>query len=387
MHPFFDNLIPEGWLLRHAEKIHKIDKENRFAILMATGHEPIGAVYIIPLDDSGNEIHSNPIEEKSSEDELYALEVPSIPKHCPYCLNELKYASDIKTGQHLKCVKGMWVTARKLKIALDKNDPLESFRKTVYGASISGAQKKGLFSLESGVLKSSTHRAPYILKPQGDYDQLPENEHVSMAVAKEIGFKIPEIAIFDSKIKKILAIKRFDLIDDKQARLEDFGQILLTSSEMKYESSNEKIAKALERYSDIPPFDLLDFWKRLLFCYLIGNADMHLKNWSLLEMGNLKGIFSLSPCYDFLNTRLAIPKEKIDIGLTINGKSLNLQWSYFRDFATSYGISKNEIETTREQIQSWFDILEKKVAICFLDQDKKETYLKISRERLAILLK
>lgn len=387
LHPFFDNLIPEGWLLRHAEKAHKIDKDNRFAILLATGREPVGAVRVIPVNEHGREIEADVEHDEDENEEVYELSPPKISEYCTYCLKQLGSAIDKQHGFHQKCAKSMWGTTRKLKIGLNKTDPLDSFRKTIYGASISGAQRKGLFDLTSGVLRPSTNKAHFILKPPGDYDQLAENEHVTMVIAREIGFKVPDIGIFESKVGRIFAIKRFDLIDGEQARLEDIAQILQIPSEDKYESSNEKVAYIINQYSDIPKIDLIDFWNRLLFCYLTANADMHLKNWSLLEIKTLKGFFSLSPCYDLLNTRLPIPKEKIDIGLTINGKSSNLQWSYFRNFAKNeLGLDDKIITSQRDKLQDWFQTIQQKVSICCLDDSKKEQYIKISKSRLDILL-
>jgi len=388
LHPFFDNLIPEGWLLRHAEKVHKIDKDNRFAILLATGRDPVGAVRVIPLDLSGKELLADQhLIDDDDNEELLPLDPPYLNGFCPYCLNEVTANNDIEKGFHKKCALSMWGSMRKLHIRLNKADPLDSFRKTIYGASISGAQRKGLFDYKKGVLKSSSDKAHFILKPPGDYDQLPENEHVTMAIAKELGFKVPDICIFESKVGRIFAIKRFDLINGNQARLEDIAQILKIPSEEKYDCSNERVAEVIKLYSGIPKIDLIDFWRRLVFCYLTANADMHLKNWSLLEFPTLKGLFSLSPCYDYLNTRLPIPKEKIDIGLTLNGKSNNLQWSYFRNFAKDrLGIDDKEIGVIRDQIPRWMEVIEQKVSICCLDKQKKEQYLEIVRIRYKVLI-
>jgi serine/threonine-protein kinase HipA len=196
-----------------------------------------------------------------------------------------------------------------------------------------------------------------------------------MAIAKNLGFKVPEIGIFETEIGRIFTIKRIDLIENQQVRLEDAAQILRIPSENKYESSNENIAFLIKKYSDIPGLDLIDFWKRLLFCYLTANADMHLKNWSLLEIQTLKGLFSLSPCYDFLNTRLVISKEKIDIGLTIKGKNSKLQWSYFRNFAKDFlNLDDDTIAQQRESLTKWFEIIEQKISLCFLDDKRKERY-------------
>lgn len=284
LNPFFDNLIPEGWLLRHAEKIYKIDKDNKFAILMATGKHPVGAVKVIPLDDEAQEIEAEFDEEIDENEKLQNLVNLVIPGICPYCLKTLNSVVDKEKKFHQRCAKNLWGTARPLQISLNSLDPLDSFRKTIYGASISGAQRKGLFNLNKTVLRPATNEAHFILKPPGDYEQLPENEHVTMVIAKELGFNVPDIGIFETTAGRVFVIKRFDFIKGQQARLEDIAQILRIPSEDKYESSNEKVGQAIKKFSDIPKLDVVDYWRRLLFCYITGNGDMHLKNWSLFAV-------------------------------------------------------------------------------------------------------
>lgn len=389
LHPFFDNLIPEGWLLRHAEKVHKIDKNNRYAILMATGRSPVGAVRVIPLNHEGKEYEADDegVEAASDDEDIFELRAPRLGGHCSYCLQGLNPGSENELGHHVKCAKDMWGTTRKLKIRLNRRDPLDSFRKTIYGASISGAQRKGLFELSNGVLASGHNLPRYILKPNGDYDQLPENEHVTMVVARELGFDVPEIALLEANgLGRVFAVKRFDIHQGQQLRFEDIGQVLKVKSEDKYESSNEKVALMIKQYSDIPGIDLTNLWRRLLYCFLTGNADMHLKNWSLLEIETMKGLFRLSPCYDLLNTRLPIPKEQIDIGLTLRGKQRNLQWSYYRDFAEELGVKDEEIKSIRDSIPLWHEVLEKRVSICGLTEEKRNRFLEITKARLRILM-
>ncbi|MBL6991568.1 MAG: type II toxin-antitoxin system HipA family toxin [Bacteriovoracaceae bacterium] len=387
LHPFFDNLIPEGWLLSHAEKVYKIDKSNRFALLLATGLEPIGAVRVVALDSNGQEVVV-PFEdiEKGINDKDYSINFKSVNGCCPYCLKELTLKQREKASVHAKCVNQMWGTTRKLLVRLSEENPLDSFRQTIYGASVSGAQKKGLFSLDGGKLHAGHRGAEYILKPQGDYDQLPENEHVTMAIAKEIGFDVPPFVLcYIENLGAVFAIKRFDIVNKDRLRLEDAAQILQIPSVNKYDSSNEKVATVISKYALATKVDLYDFWRRLIFSYLVANADMHLKNWSLVELGFKRGYFKLSPCYDLLNTRIPIPREMIDIGLTINGKSRNLQKSYFVKFGQKIGVTESYLEETFSNLQKWCDIADRFINKSFLDQKKKEKYLEIINERFKIL--
>jgi len=79
--------------------------------------------------------------------------------------------------------------------------------------------------------------------------------------------------------------------------------------------------------------NLNDYFRRILFCFLTANGDMHLKNWSLLEMEKNPGIFRLSPAYDWLNTRIALPQERDDLAIPLGGKKRDMQKSYFNRFA------------------------------------------------------
>jgi serine/threonine-protein kinase HipA len=387
LHAFFDNLIPEGWLLSHAEKVHKIDKENRFALLLATGRSPIGAVKVIALNEAGTEIRKDEslikIEDETKD---YELKFETLNGHCPYCLKKMTKIQLSKTQAHVKCTRDMWGTAKKLKVKLSGEDPLESFRQTIYGASISGAQRKGLFKLEGSILEAGYEDAKYILKPQSNYDQLPENEHLTMAIAKQVGFDIPPFTIFEIKgFGKVFAIKRFDFFKGNQLRMEDAAQVVQEPSANKYDKSNESVAKMINYVSLTSKVDLEDFWKRMVFSYLIGNSDMHLKNWSFLELNSMNGQFKLSPCYDFLNTRLPIPKETIDIGLTICGKSNNLRWSYFKKFAQSFEISEDTISEVYDKLSMWRNIGIDSTNISFLSDKSKDKYIEIVNLRFEIL--
>jgi serine/threonine-protein kinase HipA len=385
LHPFFDNLIPEGWLLEHAEKIFHIDKTNRFGLLMATGKSPIGAVTVEPLDAAGKAVDVTMI----FKDNHVGGQLITYPNQlinrfhfCPTCFNPLKDGR-----QHRKCTIEMWGTERNIEVELKSDDPLQSFTRVIYGGSVSGAQRKGMFRLEKGLLTSTAIGSQYILKPDGDFPELPLNEHLTMAIAKKCGFSVPPFTLLEIEgLGHVFAIKRFDRTNSGiPLMVEDMGQIIQIPCSDKYSTSCERVAKAISKCTSAPVIDLTDFFRRVLFCYLTANADMHLKNWSILENEKAFGTFVLSPCYDLLNTRLSIPEEVIDIGLPINGRSRNLQKSVFRNLAAELQIPGSQIEKAFKDIPRWAKVAQELVPRSLLAQESKKKYLEIVDSRLAVL--
>ena len=382
--PFFDNLIPEGWLLSYVQDIHRIDKGNRFALLMATGRYPIGAVSVIPLKD-GKELHKSIPLMSSKQCTTEKLIFPKSSGICSYCLEEIDSRKDF----HGKCIRQLWGTSRQLKMFLDPKEPLEVFRHTIYGASISGAQRKGLFQLKKGELQPSQgNEALFILKPPGTFSSLPENEHVTMCIAKKIGFDVPAIGLFKvPQIGNIFVIRRFDNHASNQwKRMEDFGQVLGYSSENKYTGTYNKIAKGIENYSDAALVDIVEFWKRLLFAFFIGNGDMHLKNWALLEQDDLHGRFRLSPCYDLLNTRLPLPKEQFELALPMDARQNKVNRKRFLEFAETLNILPFAEQVLKEELLNWMTVTKIFVHRSFLSEEQKEEYINIVEQRFQRLL-
>lgn len=282
----------------------------------------------------------------------------------------------------------MWGTVRPIKILLNENSQITTFANVIYGGSISGAQRKGMFALDrkTGVLKATARDSEYILKPNGDYPALPENEHITMVIAKHVGFSVPPFMLFEiDGLGRVFVIKRFDR-ERKNGRLikylqEDMGQITASLSDDKYHSSCEKVVSAIKNTSCMPVVDIANFFERIVFCFLIGNADMHLKNWSMLELPSMQNTFTLSPVYDLLNTRLAIPNEAIDIGLPIRGKSRNLQISYFKSFAKDAEIEDRIVTSILDRAETWKDTAESLVSNSLLCENSKERYLQLLNER------
>ena len=383
--PFFDNLIPEGWLLQYAEKSFHIDKSNRFALLMATGRYPIGAVTMHPLLPSGEKIDMEKIWDLPHERESLEL-YPNKPlpnfTSCPSCFKPLS-----PHQVHTICTTEMWGTQKKLRVELHPTDPARPFYNTIHGGSISGAQKKGLFRLSSkGHLIPTPKEAQYILKPKGSFNELPENEHVTMAIAKKTGFEVPPFSVLHmDNMGVVFAIKRFDRSNDKPLMVEDMAQVTQLHSDNKYDSSCERVAKCIKQLSSAPQIDLTKFYRRIIFCYFIANGDMHLKNWSLLENPKAEGQWKLSPCYDLLNTRLAIEKESHDIGLLLNGKSRKLRKGDFQKFGQSLSLTARATEKPFSELDHWWDVTKDLVNKCLLSQSSKKRYLEIVKQRYNVL--
>ena len=196
LHPFFDNLIAEGWLLEYTEKTLHISKSNRFALLMVTGSAPIGAISVRPIYNEQPINITKVLFDRKADDEFIeeANKIVEVFHLCPSCFQKLE-----KGKKHRKCAIAMWGTTKKIKLKIQKNNSDEIFGSTVYGGSVSGHQKKGLFRINSrtGELLSTPDRATHILKPSGYLPELPENEHVTMAIAKALKFPIPSFDLLE----------------------------------------------------------------------------------------------------------------------------------------------------------------------------------------------
>ena len=161
LHPFFDNLISEGWLLEYTEKSLHIPKSNRFALLMVTGSAPIGAVSVQPIYNGQPIDMTKALFSKNKDTEFIEEFDKVIDKlhFCPSCFQKLE-----RGKKHRKCAIAMWGTARKLKLQIYKNNSDEIFGSTIYGGSVSGHQKKGMFRINSrtGELSSTPNKATHI---------------------------------------------------------------------------------------------------------------------------------------------------------------------------------------------------------------------------------
>ncbi len=224
----------------------------------------------------------------------------------------------------------------------------------------------------------------YIIKPQNDiFPQLPENEDLTMRMAKVLGINVPFHGMVYGKDGSLsYFIKRFDRYGKgKKYATEDFAQLTGNTRDTKYRFSMEKLVPVIEEFCTFPVVEKVEFFKRIVFCFVTGNEDMHLKNFSLITKN---GKTTLAPAYDLLNSSIAIKSPEEEIALTLKGKKSNLKASDFMDYYAKERLQLNEktIETILQDMfqakQKWKDL----ISISFLSDDMKEKYSQILEHRL-----
>lgn len=256
--------------------------------------------------------------------------------------------------------------------------------------SIQGVQPKlsAAISIVDQEFKIVDQFGTYIIKPQNDlFPQLPENEDVTMRMAKVFGLEVPFHGMIYGKDGSLsYFIKRFDRYGKgRKYATEDFAQLTGNTRDTKYRFTMEKLIPVLDEYCSFPAIEKVDFFKRVLFCYLTGNEDMHLKNFSLITKN---GKTTLAPIYDFLNSTIAIKNPEEEIALTLKGKKSNLKATDFIEYYAKDRLQLNDktvaiiLEQIQQVIPKWKELLE----ISFLSEDMKEKYLNLLESRVQMFL-
>lgn len=207
--------------------------------------------------------------------------------------------------------------------------------------SISGMQPKLSVRLEGDQLVSVAEKGLFILKPQTqNFPELPQNEYLCMQMGQRFGLRTAACLLLElSDQTPAYLVKRFDRYRKgrriEKLACEDMHQVL--GGPDKYAGSHEQIAEAIQQHCTFAPLEIQRFFETTLFNFAIGNGDAHRKNFSLLT--NEGGNVGLSPAYDLVSSRLAIPEEKEQLALTVNGKRNRLQRRDFLDFASHIGVA------------------------------------------------
>ncbi len=187
-------------------------------------------------------------------------------------------------------------------------------------------------------------RGQYILKPpSGKFPEMPENEHLTMRIAEAFGIRVVPSALIRLASGELSYLtRRIDRPKDgKKIHMLDMFQV--TEAFDKYKSSMEKVGKAIDSYSDNTLLDKLFYFEIVLFSFLTGNNDMHLKNFSMIKSG--PG-WTLSPAYDLLNVVIVLPDDTEELALTLAGKKRKLKRQHFEQLGEDLGLSKTQIDRT-----------------------------------------
>jgi serine/threonine-protein kinase HipA len=251
--------------------------------------------------------------------------------------------------------------------------------------SIQGVQKKlsAKLRIKDGYFDIVDQNGQYILKPQSDtYFELPENESISMTLAKTIGLEVPIHGLVYSKDNSLTYfIKRFDRIGHhKKLALEDFAQLLGHDRHTKYKSSMEKVISVIEHFCTFPKIEFAKLFKLTLFNFLIGNEDMHLKNFSLITKD--RKIY-ISPAYDLLNSTIAQKNANEELALPLKEKKNNLTKNDFLKYfgEEKLGLNQNIINGILQEFHEIIPKWETLIGLSFLSQPMKENYLELVHQR------
>lgn len=228
----------------------------------------------------------------------------------------------------------------------------------------------------------------YILKPQTDqFAHLPELEDLTMHLAELAKIQVvPHSLIRFADGELCYITRRIDrTAKGDKLPMEDMCQLTERLTEHKYKGSYEQIAKSIRRFSSVSQLDLVNYWEQVVFSWITGNSDMHLKNFSLYSKES--GKYVLAPAYDMLSTALVMPEDKEELALTLNGKKSRLKRSDFVVSMQTSGLDDKVIDNIFGKFlkakDKWFEFIE----MSFLPDDMKEAFKNIIVARLNLCSK
>ena len=309
---------------------------------------------------------------------------------CLYCYKEL---AEGEKDFHKKCARKIFGTPYAPELPYTRENLTDLAKQVIRSqTTLTGVQAKLSLDINKGD-KSGNERftivglwGRYILKPQTDrFANLPENEDLTMHMAELAKIKVVPHSLIRFADGEICYItRRIDRTEQgEKLAMEDMCQLTERLTEYKYKGSYEQIAKVIQKYSSVPRLDLINYWEQVVFSWITGNADMHLKNFSLYSQQY--GTYVLSPAYDMLSTALVMPEDTEELALTLNGKKRKLKKTDFVISMRASGMNEKVIEnmfykflTNRDK---WFDCID----VSFLPSEQKKQYKQIVREKLDLL--
>lgn len=305
---------------------------------------------------------------------------------CLYCYKELKEG---QVDFHPACSRKMFGTATPPELPFTRNNISALAEQVIRSQSVvTGVQPK--LSLDLEMTDNSQRRftivglwGRYILKPQTEqFQSLPELEDLTMHMAEVAKIKtVPHSLIRFEDGELCYITRRIDRNKDgRKIPMEDMCQLSERLTEYKYKGSYEQIAKLILKYSAVPKLDLVNFWEQVYFCWLTGNADMHLKNFSLYSPEDSR--YTLTPAYDMLSTTLVMPDDKEELALTLNGKKARISRRDFEISMLGSGLEQKVIDNLfykfAKLAPKWTELIE----ISFLNDKMKAEYKAIIDGRL-----
>lgn len=297
---------------------------------------------------------------------------------CLYCYKPL---ADSEVDYHKSCARKIFESATVPVLPYTRANIKELAREIITASTtVTGVQAKLSLDIARGHAGEPQRFTivglwgRFILKPQTDrFTSLPENEDLTMHMAEAAGIKtVPHSLIRFADGELCYLTRRIDRTKkgDKIA-MEDMCQLSERLTEDKYKGSYERIAKLIQKYSAAPLLNVVNFWEVVLFSWLTGNADMHLKNFSLYSPSDH---YILAPAYDLLSTSIVIPEDDEELALTLNGKKKRIGRADFEKAMGDSGMDNKAIANLfyrfYKAIPKWHILIDES----FLPEDMKAKY-------------
>lgn len=305
---------------------------------------------------------------------------------CLYCYQPL---SEQEVDFHASCCKKIFGTNIPPELPYDESQMNDLAWKIIQSqTTVTGVQPKLSLNLTGKGHKTDPKRftivglwGNYILKPPtANYPEMPEVEDLTMHLARIAKINIVPHSLIRLKSGQLAYItKRVDRTGTQKLHMEDMCQLTERLTEHKYQASYEQIGKAILKYSANPGLDIVNFCEIVLFSFLTGNADMHLKNFSLIYDSSNTPV--LAPAYDMLSTVLVNPADDEDAALTLNGKKKRIKRYDFEHAFTTLKLEAKQqanIFSKMEKVKGKWQAF---IQISFLSEDFKSRYLQLIHDR------
>jgi serine/threonine-protein kinase HipA len=297
---------------------------------------------------------------------------------CLYCYKPLE---GDEVDYHPKCSKKFFGTPKAPELHYTKGQMYDLAKEVVRSQfALTGVQAK----LSLDIVAGENANAPkhftivglwgqYILKPPSEhYPSLPELEDLTMHLAALSDIATVPHALIRLGDSLAYITKRIDREKGSKRHMEDMCQLSERLTEDKYRGSYEQIGKMILKYSKNPGLDLINFYEQVLFSFLTGNADMHLKNFSLYSPQG-EG-YLLCQAYDMVATALVVPDDKEELALTLNARKRKITQADFASAMQRGGITPKAIENIflkfSKSIPMWQPFIDKS----FLPTEMKTAY-------------
>ena len=311
------------------------------------------------------------------------------------CLHCYKPLSDGEVDYHKGCARKIFESAIVPVLPYTRANIKELAREIVAASTtVTGVQAKLSLDVSRGKAGDAQRFTivglwgKYILKPQTDrFANLPENEDLTMHMAEVTGIKtVPHSLIRFADGELCYITRRIDRTrQGGKIAMEDMCQLSERLTEDKYKGSYERIAKLIRQHSAAPLLDVVNFWEVVVFSWLTGNADMHLKNFSLYRPADN---YILTPAYDLLSTVLAMPEDDEELALTLNGKKKRIRRDDFEKAMRENGMKDNAIaklfDRFSKSVPKWHGLINES----FLPKALQKAYhdkIDIMARRLSII--